>query len=74
MTLTSHTLIYHCLISLHQTIVQNRFLKVSAIAYMSKSDVKAMFPKVKTLCLGPNSFLMSFQKDHPLFSRDSTQV
>jgi len=40
MTLTSHTLIYHCLIYLHQTILQNRFLKVSAIAYMSKSDVK----------------------------------
>ena len=27
MTLTSHTLIYDCLIYLHQTIVQNRFLK-----------------------------------------------
>ena len=40
MTLTSHTLIYHCLIYLHPTILQNGFLKVSAIAYMSKSDVK----------------------------------
>src|SRR4029434_3997883 len=40
MTLTSHTLIYHCLIYLHQTIVQTRVLKVSAIAYMSQSDVK----------------------------------
>ena len=42
MTLTSHTLIYHCLIYLHQTILQNRVLKVSAIAYMSKSDVKSL--------------------------------
>src|SRR4029434_8110480 len=43
MTLTSHTLIYHCLIYLHQTIFQKTVLKVSAIAYMSKSDVKRFF-------------------------------
>src|SRR4029434_2358504 len=42
MTLTSHTLIYHCLIYLHQTILQNRFLKVSAIAYMSKSVLNSL--------------------------------
>src|SRR4029434_7154501 len=48
MTLTSHTLIYHCLIYLHQTIFQ-----VSAIAYMSKSDVKRFFiidGSFKTVC------------------------
>ena len=53
MKLTSHTLIHHCLIYLHQTIVQNRFLKVSAIAYMSKSDVKRFFiidGSFKTVC------------------------